>query len=67
MFAPITLSFSDNNKHHLLITNLLGEIFIDETVYGNEITLDVSSLTAGVYLAVIKTDKEILVKKFVKE
>jgi hypothetical protein len=36
-------------------------------VNGNEITLDVSSLTAGVYFAVIQTEKEILVKKFVKE
>jgi hypothetical protein len=36
-------------------------------VNGNEITLDVSSLTAGVYFAVIQTEKEILAKKFVKE
>ena len=56
-----------NNKHHLLITNLLGEIITHEMVNGNEITLDVSSLTAGVYFAVIQTEKEILVKKFVKE
>jgi hypothetical protein len=47
-----------NNKHHLLITNLLGEIITPEMVNGNEITLDVSSLTAGVYFAVIKLKKK---------
>ena len=47
-----------NNKHHLLITNLLREIITPEMVNGNEITLDVSSLTAGVYFAVIKLKKK---------
>lgn len=65
--SRLTISLPSTSQYHLIIINLLGEVMSDQTVYGNELTVDVASLSTGVYLAVVKNDVGTVVKKFVKE
>ena len=54
-------------KSKIEILNIEGEII--ETFYNNEqeTTIDLRSLSSGVYFIKVKTDKEFTVKKFVKQ
>ena len=47
---------------------MLGQTLLQEKLMNNAtMHIDASSLQQGMYYVVIRTDKEVLVKKFVKE
>jgi hypothetical protein len=48
------------------ITNIQGQLIKTFTISGKT-NIDISSLPSGVYIIEAKTDKEMTVKKFVKE
>jgi len=62
--TTIHLHLSSTQPTTLSIFNVLGEKLREEKISGNEISIDVSELPAGMY--VVRTEKE-LIGKFVKE
>ena len=51
----------------LLIYDVVGNLVFGKQLYNRNTKIDISSLPDGVYIAEVKTDKGIEVKKFVKE
>ena len=62
--TTIALSLPPNQNAMLSIFNLLGEKVKEEKVSGDDVTIDVSELPAGLYFV---KSKEQLIGKFVKE
>ncbi len=52
--------------NNLLLCNISGNI-LDNLNFNNEIQVDLSGLAAGAYFIIIKNDKGIIFKKFIKE
>lgn len=64
------IKINDRNfqKATISIANMLGQTLLQEKLLNNAtMHIDASSLQQGMYYIVIRTDKEVLVKKFVKE
>ncbi|MCX6231806.1 MAG: T9SS type A sorting domain-containing protein [Bacteroidetes bacterium] len=66
--AKDNLSIESNFKseQNLDIVNLIGQSVFTTKIYGNT-TIDVSALPKGIYFLRLNTNKETVVKKFVKE
>jgi len=54
-------------KSTFKIYDLTGKLVQNGTINGNEENLDLSSLTKGIYIIEVKTDKDIISKKIIKE
>jgi len=62
----LTIETNFNEEHRLEIINLLGQT-IYTTYIGRKSIINTSNFASGLYILKIYTDKEIVVKKFVKE
>jgi len=62
----LTIETNFNEEHRLEIINLLGQM-IYTTYIGRKSIINTSSYASGLYFLKIYTDKEIVVRKFVKE
>ncbi len=62
-----TLTIESLQSAVIEITNIQGQLIKIYTTTGNKINIDVSSLTSGVYILQVRTEKGIEVKKFIKE
>ena len=62
----LTIETNFNEEHRLEIINLLGQT-IYTTYIGRKSVINTSNFASGLYILKIYTDKEIVVKKFVKE
>jgi len=62
--TSIQIHLPSNQQTTLIIFNLIGEKLREEKISGNKISIDVSDLPAGMYVA--RTEKEVI-GKFVKE
>jgi len=62
----LTIETNFNEEHRLEIINLLGQT-IYTTYIGRKSIINTSNYSCGLYILKIYTDKEIIVRKFVKE
>ena len=62
----LTIETNSNTEHRLEIINLLGQA-IYTTYIGRKSIINTSNYACGLYFLKIYTDKEIVVRKFVKE
>ena len=62
----LTIETNSNEEHRLEIINLLGQT-IYTTYIGRKNIINTSNYSCGLYILKIYTDKEIVVRKFVKE
>jgi len=62
----LTIETNFNEEHRLEIINLLGQTIYTTYIYKKGI-INTSNYSSGLYFLKIYTDKEIVVKKFVKE
>ncbi|MEI6822776.1 MAG: T9SS type A sorting domain-containing protein [Bacteroidota bacterium] len=62
----LTIETNFNEEHRLEIINLLGQT-IYTTYIGRKSIINTSNYSCGLYILKIYTDKEIVVRKFVKE
>lgn len=64
------IQLSNNNIPNgtLQITNMLGEILLEDNISANATHhIDVANLATGMYYVIIKTENRVAVRKFVKE
>jgi len=62
----LTIETNSNEEHRLEIINLLGQTIYTTYIYRKSI-INTSNYSCGLYILKIYTDKETLVRKFVKE
>jgi len=58
---------SDSIIENVKIYNTLGQIVVSETSTSNEVSLNVSGLTSGVYIVTAQVGNELVRKQFIKE
>ena len=63
----ITISVNDAILEDLIITDLNGKQLFQQAAFGHTSEVQVESLSYGVYLMNIKTEKGTVVKRFIKE
>jgi len=59
--------YSDSNFHTIEIVDILGKVVHYQTNNKNNITLDVSNYSTGVYFVRIMNEEEFKIQKFVKK
>jgi len=62
----VSLKFSDNNVHRLIISDITGKILIKKTLINQNKTINISDLKKGIYILNIQTDKQFIKTKLVK-
>ncbi|MBX3043757.1 MAG: S8 family serine peptidase [Candidatus Kapabacteria bacterium] len=68
-YMNISAEFASETQYSVVVTDLLGNtVYIGENGYSNnyESVIDLTNLTSGAYMLIIKTDSDRLVKKFIK-
>jgi hypothetical protein len=64
----LTIDLNKVEGVKILVFNGLGQqVLIDPVGNGDKMTIDISSLEKGIYFVRISTEKEVVVKRFVKE
>jgi len=58
---------SDSVIENVKIYNTLGQIVVSETSTSNEVSLNVSDLSSGVYVVTAQVGNELVRKQFIKE
>jgi len=58
---------SEANISHIEIINLQGQVIKSQRILGNQSTLDLSNVSAGVYILKIYTNSGFVVKKLIKQ
>jgi hypothetical protein len=62
----LTIEVFGANLKRLIVTDLNGKILSKQPAFGNTNNLNVTNLSAGVYLVNIETENGVLVRRFVK-
>jgi len=60
-------SLIEGENEMVFIFNLQGQLLLQQTMLQTKVNIDISSLTGGMYLVEVKSEKGVLMKKFVKE
>ena len=64
----ITIESTIINKDAMIsIYNIQGQLLIQRPMLQTKINIDASGFTEGIYYVKVKTEKDVAVKKFVKE
>jgi len=58
---------SEDNISRLRIFSITGKVLLEKQVDNTQAVLDVSHLNSGIYMISIKTEDEVLTKKFIKQ
>ena len=63
----LTIETNSNNEQRLEIVNLIGQTVYTTFINNNKATINTSAFAKGVYILKLSSDKETVVRKFVKE
>ncbi|MCE5305899.1 T9SS type A sorting domain-containing protein, partial [bacterium] len=58
---------SEANISHIEIINLQGQVIKSQKILGNQSTLDLSNVSAGVYILKIYSNSGFVVRKLIKQ
>ena len=63
----LNIELSQFMPGEIQLMNLQGEVVLQQTIQSTNEILDLSYLTSGMYLVIVKTENQIGIVKFVKE
>ena len=63
----LTIETNINTEQRLEITNLIGQTVYTSYIYNKKATINTSAFAKGVYILKLSSDKETVVRKFVKQ